>query len=73
MQDGTTDTMIFKPAFIVEYISRFMTLEAGDVITTGTPPGVGMGKSPQVFLRAGQEMRLGIEGLGEQRLPVIAS
>lgn len=73
MQDGTTDTMIFKPDFIVEYISRFMTLEPGDVITTGTPPGVGMGKNPQVFLRAGQEMRLGIDGLGEQRLPVVAS
>ncbi|MBY4893793.1 fumarylacetoacetate hydrolase family protein [Rhodobacteraceae bacterium N5(2021)] len=70
MQDGTTDTMIFKPDFIVEYISRFMTLEPGDVVTTGTPPGVGLGKSPQVFLRAGQEMRLGIDGLGEQRLPV---
>lgn len=73
MQDGTTDTMIFKPDFIVEYISRFMTLEPGDVITTGTPPGVGLGKTPQVFLRAGQEMRLGIDGLGEQRLPVHAS
>lgn len=70
MQDGTTDTMIFKPDFIVEYVSRFMTLEPGDVITTGTPPGVGMGKNPQVFLRDGQEMRLGIDGLGEQRLPV---
>lgn len=73
MQDGNTDTMIFKPDFIVEYISRFMTLEPGDVITTGTPPGVGMGRSPQVYLRAGQEMRLGIDGLGEQRLPVVAS
>ncbi|MEX3017776.1 fumarylacetoacetate hydrolase family protein [Gymnodinialimonas hymeniacidonis] len=73
MQDGNTDTMIFKPAFLVEYISRFMTLEPGDVITTGTPPGVGMGKRPQVFLRGGQEMRLGIDGLGEQRLPVRAS
>ena len=73
MQDGNTDTMIFKPAFLVEYISRFMTLEPGDVITTGTPPGVGMGKSPQVFLRHGQTMRLGIEGLGEQHLPVRAS
>lgn len=73
MQDGNTDTMVFGPTYIVEYISRFMTLEAGDVITTGTPPGVGMGKRPQVFLRAGQEMRLGVEGLGEQRLPVHAS
>jgi 2-keto-4-pentenoate hydratase/2-oxohepta-3-ene-1,7-dioic acid hydratase in catechol pathway len=73
MQGGNTDTMIFKPAFLVEYISRFMTLEPGDLITTGTPPGVGMGKSPQVFLRDGQEMRLGIDGLGEQVLPVRAS
>ncbi|WP_224816223.1 fumarylacetoacetate hydrolase family protein [Hasllibacter sp. MH4015] len=72
MQDGNTDTMIFGPAFIVEYVSRFMTLEPGDVITTGTPPGVGMGRRPQVFLRDGQEMRLGIDGLGEQRLPVRA-
>jgi len=72
MQDGNTNTMIFGPAFIVEYVSRFMTLEPGDLITTGTPPGVGMGKSPQVFLRAGQEMRLGIDGLGEQRLSVRA-
>ncbi len=73
MQDGSTGTMIFGPAFVVEYISRFMTLEPGDVISTGTPPGVGLGKTPQVFLRAGQEMRLGIDGLGEQRLPVHGS
>ncbi|MEJ6392809.1 fumarylacetoacetate hydrolase family protein [Gymnodinialimonas sp. 2305UL16-5] len=72
MQDGHTSTMIFAPGFIVEYVSRFMTLEPGDIISTGTPPGVGMGKSPQVFLRAGQEMRLGIDGLGEQILPVTA-
>ncbi len=73
MQDGNTCTMIFGPAFLVEYISRFMTLEPGDIVTTGTPPGVGLGKKPPVFLRAGQEMRLGIDGLGEQRLPVRAS
>lgn len=73
MQDGNTSTMIFGPTFLVEYISRFMTLEPGDIVTTGTPPGVGLGKKPPVFLRAGQEMRLGIDGLGEQRLPVRAS
>ena len=65
-QDGTTATMIFKPAFIVHYLSQFMSLQAGDVISTGTPPGVGMGQKPPVFLRAGQTIRLGIEGLGEQ-------
>ncbi|MCB1883953.1 MAG: fumarylacetoacetate hydrolase family protein [Geminicoccaceae bacterium] len=66
-QDGSTATMVFKTAFLVSYLSRFMTLEPGDVIPTGTPPGVGMGQKPKVFLKPGQEMRLGIEGLGEQR------
>ena len=65
-QDGSTATMIFKPTFIVHYLSQFMSLQAGDVISTGTPPGVGMGQKPPVFLRAGQTMRLGIQGLGEQ-------
>ena len=67
MQDGSTRTMVFGVAFLVSYISRFMTLHPGDVISTGTPPGVGMGKKPQRFLVAGDEMRLGITGLGEQR------
>jgi 2,4-didehydro-3-deoxy-L-rhamnonate hydrolase len=66
-QNGNTSTMIFSPAFIVHYLSQFMSLQPGDIISTGTPPGVGLGQKPQVFLRAGQEMRLGIEGLGEQR------
>jgi ureidoglycolate lyase len=66
-QDGSTKTMIFDVAQLVSYISHFMSLQPGDVITTGTPPGVGMGMKPQVFLRAGQTMRLGIEGLGEQQ------
>lgn len=66
-QDGSTRTMIFKPAFLVSYISRFMTLEPGDVVTTGTPPGVGMGQRPPVFLKPGDIVRLGIDGLGEQR------
>ena len=67
-QDGNTRTMIFGVAEIVSYVSQFMSLQPGDVISTGTPPGVGLGMKPEpVYLRAGQEMRLGIEGLGEQR------
>ena len=67
-QDGNTSTMIFRIPQIVSYLSRFMSLQPGDVISTGTPPGVGLGQKPQpVYLRAGQTMRLGIEGLGEQQ------
>ncbi|HBZ4248015.1 ureidoglycolate lyase [Klebsiella aerogenes] len=67
-QDGNTRTMIFKVPYIISYLSRFMSLQPGDVISTGTPPGVGMGLKPQpVYLRAGQTIRLGIEGLGEQQ------
>ncbi|MFA7506392.1 MAG: fumarylacetoacetate hydrolase family protein [Burkholderiaceae bacterium] len=66
-QDGSTRTMVFGVRELVAYVSRFMTLEPGDVISTGTPPGVGMGQKPQVYLKAGDVMRLGIEGLGEQR------
>ncbi|AGB80941.1 Ureidoglycolate lyase [Serratia rubidaea] len=67
-QDGSTRTMIFSVAHIISYLSRFMSLQPGDVISTGTPPGVGMGQRPQpVYLRAGQTMRLGIDGLGEQQ------
>ncbi|MDR5754052.1 MULTISPECIES: ureidoglycolate lyase [unclassified Caballeronia] len=67
-QNGSTSTMIFNVAHIVSYLSRFMSLQPGDVISTGTPPGVGMGQKPEpVYLRAGQTMRLGIEGLGEQQ------
>ena len=67
-QDGSTATMIFKPAFIVHYISQFMSLQPGDVISTGTPPGVGLGQKPDpVYLNPGDVMELGIEGLGEQR------
>ncbi|AUH32981.1 ureidoglycolate lyase [Paracoccus tegillarcae] len=65
-QDGTTETMVFGVAELVAYCSRFMRLMPGDVITTGTPPGVGLGQKPQVFLRPGQTVRLGIDGLGEQ-------
>jgi 2-keto-4-pentenoate hydratase/2-oxohepta-3-ene-1,7-dioic acid hydratase in catechol pathway len=70
-QTGNTRTMIFSVAKIVSYISEFMTLEPGDVITTGTPPGVGMGMKPPVYLKPGDRMALGIEGLGEQRQVVV--
>ena len=66
MQDGSTSTMVYGVNFLVSYISQFMSLQPGDIISTGTPPGVGMGQDPQVFLKAGDEMKLGIEGLGEQ-------
>jgi ureidoglycolate lyase len=66
-QDGSTKTMIFGVAHLVSYVSHFMSLQPGDVITTGTPPGVGLGQKPPVYLKPGQEMRLGIAGLGEQR------
>lgn len=72
MQTGSTKTMIFDVKTIVSYISEFMVLEPGDVITTGTPPGVGLGMKPPKFLRAGDVMTLGIEGLGEQKQKVIA-
>ena len=73
MQTGSTKTMIFGVAHIVSYMSRFMVLEPGDVITTGTPPGVGMGMKPQPrFLKAGDTMRVGVEGLGEQTQKVVA-
>ncbi|PTW58727.1 2-keto-4-pentenoate hydratase/2-oxohepta-3-ene-1,7-dioic acid hydratase in catechol pathway [Breoghania corrubedonensis] len=72
MQTGNTATMIFSVAQCLSFLSTMMVLEPGDVVVTGTPPGVGMGKKPQVFLKAGDEMRLGIEGLGEQRQKVVA-
>lgn len=71
-QTGNTATMIFPVAFLVAYLSRFMVLEPGDVIATGTPPGVGLGMTPPQFLREGDEIRLGIGGLGEQRHKVAA-
>lgn len=71
-QSGNTSTMIFKAPFLVSYISRFMTLVPGDVIATGTPPGVGLGMKPPQYLKEGDEMRLGITGLGEQRQRVVA-
>ena len=71
MQTGNTDTMIFNAYFIVAYLSKFMSLQAGDIITTGTPPGVGMGMKPQVFLKAGDTMGLSIDNLGEQNSKVV--
>lgn len=72
-QDGSTSTMIFDPYFIVHYLSQFLVLEPGDLINTGTPPGVGMGLQPQVWLKAGDVMELGIEGLGSQRQTVVSA
>ncbi len=72
MQTGSTATMIFGVAELVSYISKYMTLVPGDVITTGTPPGVGMARKPRVFLKPGDELRLTVSGLGEQRLKVVA-
>ncbi|WP_299941681.1 fumarylacetoacetate hydrolase family protein [uncultured Nitratireductor sp.] len=72
MQDGSTDTMVYGVAHLVSYLSRFMSLQPGDVISTGTPPGVGMGQKPPRYLRAGDVVELGIEGLGQQKQSVIA-
>jgi 2-keto-4-pentenoate hydratase/2-oxohepta-3-ene-1,7-dioic acid hydratase in catechol pathway len=72
MQTGNTATMIFTVADLVSYISKYMTLMPGDVITTGTPPGVGMARKPRVFLKPGDEMVLRVAGLGEQRSKVVA-
>ena len=72
MQTGNTSTMIFNVDIIVSYVSKFMSLQPGDIITTGTPPGVGMGRKPQVFLKAGDQMKLSIENLGEQNSKVVA-
>lgn len=71
MQTGNTKTMIFGVAKIISHLSQYMTLMPGDVIVTGTPPGVGMGMKPQVFLKKGDVITLGIEGLGEQRQLVV--
>jgi 2,4-diketo-3-deoxy-L-fuconate hydrolase len=70
-QDGSTSTMVFGVAHLVSYLSRFMSLQPGDIVSTGTPPGVGLGQKPPVYLRAGNVMTLGVEGLGEQRQLVV--
>ncbi len=72
MQTGSTETMIFNVVKLVSYISHFMVLEAGDVITTGTPPGVGMGMKPPTYLKAGDTVELGIDGLGSQKQSIVA-
>jgi len=72
MQTGNTNTMIFNVYFIVSYLSKFMSLQPGDIITTGTPPGVGMGMKPQQFLKPGDTLRLSIESLGEQNSKVVS-
>ena len=71
-QDGSTATMVYKVPFLIQYLSQFMSLHPGDVISTGTPPGVGMGMKPPRYLKAGDVIELGIEGLGSQRQDVVA-
>jgi 2-keto-4-pentenoate hydratase/2-oxohepta-3-ene-1,7-dioic acid hydratase in catechol pathway len=71
-QNGSTRTMVFGVAYLISYISRFMSLRTGDIISTGTPPGVGFGLKPPVYLRAGNRIELGIQGLGEQAQKVVA-
>jgi 2-keto-4-pentenoate hydratase/2-oxohepta-3-ene-1,7-dioic acid hydratase in catechol pathway len=71
-QNGNTRTMVFGVAYLVSYLSRFMSLQPGDIISTGTPPGVGLGQKPPVYLRPGNTIKLGIEGLGQQTQQVVA-
>ncbi len=71
-QNGSTRTLVFGVPYLVSYLSRFMSLQPGDIISTGTPPGVGLGQKPPVYLRAGNVMRLGVHGLGEQQQTVVA-
>ena len=71
MQDGSTSTMVYGVNFLVSYLSQFMSLQSGDIISTGTPPGVGMGKKPPLYLKPGDTMKLGIDHLGEQNQKVV--
>jgi 2-keto-4-pentenoate hydratase/2-oxohepta-3-ene-1,7-dioic acid hydratase in catechol pathway len=71
MQTGNTNNMIFNINYILSYLSNFMSLQAGDIVTTGTPPGVGMGMKPQVFLKSGDVMKLTVDHLGEQKQTVV--
>jgi 2-keto-4-pentenoate hydratase/2-oxohepta-3-ene-1,7-dioic acid hydratase in catechol pathway len=74
MQDGNTSTMIFTVKKLVSYVSQFITLHPGDIIATGTPPGVGMGKKPEpIYLRPGQRLKLGVQGMGEQRYKTVSA
>ena len=72
-QNGNTNTMVYKPAFIVSFLSQYMSLQPGDVISTGTPPGVGLGQKPPIYLNEGDTMKLGIKGLGSQQQTVISA
>ena len=71
MQDGNTKNMIFNTNFLLSYLSKFMSLQPGDIVTTGTPAGVGMGMKPQVFLKSGDKIKLTIDNLGEQTSKVV--
>ena len=71
MQAGNTKNMIFNTNFLISYLSKFMSLQSGDLITTGTPAGVGMGMKPQVFLKSGDNIKLSIDFLGEQNSKVV--
>lgn len=71
-QNGSTRTMVFGVSFLISYLSRFMTLRPGDIVSTGTPPGVGLGQKPPVYLRPGNQIRLGVTGLGQQQQKVVA-
>lgn len=73
MQDGSTQTMIFKPAYLVSYLSQFMSLQPGDVISTGTPPGVGLGMKPPVYLQLGDTVSVNVDGLGTQKQRIVAA
>ena len=73
MQNGSTKTMVYGVNYLVSYISQFMSLQPGDLISTGTPPGVGMGQKPQIFLQEGDVMELGVEGLGSQKQKTISA
>lgn len=70
-QDGSTSSMVFEVAYLISYLSRFMSLQPGDIVSTGTPPGVGLGQTPPRYLRAGDEVRLGVDGLGTQQQRVV--
>jgi 2-keto-4-pentenoate hydratase/2-oxohepta-3-ene-1,7-dioic acid hydratase in catechol pathway len=72
MQTGNTNKMIFNMNFILSYLSNFMSLQPGDIVTTGTPPGVGVGMKPQQFLKVGNKLKINIEHLGEQNSTVVA-
>lgn len=71
-QNGNTRTMVFGPAFIVSYLSQFMSLQPGDIISSGTPPGVGLGQNPPQYLNVGDRIELAIDGLGRQKQTVVA-